>query len=84
MSTPIKTPSRTVLPDGRTEFIVYRRDIANNAPDRITVRVIARVQRAMTFNTAGQASTTDVDDSWTIRNVSSISELRRWAKALKR
>lgn len=70
MSTPIKTPSRTVLPDGRTEFIVYRRDIANNAPDRITVRVIARVQRAMTFNTAGQASTTDVDDSWTIRNVS--------------
>jgi hypothetical protein len=70
MSTPIKTPSRTVLPDGRTEFIIYRRDIANNAPDRITVRVIARVQRAMTFNTAGRASTTDVDDSWTIRNVS--------------
>jgi hypothetical protein len=24
----------------------------------------------MTFNTAGQASTTDADDSWTIRNVS--------------
>ena len=70
MSTPIKTPSRTVLPDGRTEFIIYRRDIAKNAPDRITVRVIARVQRAMTFNTAGQASTTDVEDSWTIRNVS--------------
>src|SRR5262249_56160479 len=70
MSTPIKTPSRTVLPDGRTEFIIYRRDIANNAPDRITVRVIAKVQRAMTFNTAGQASTMDVDDSWTIRNVS--------------
>src|SRR5262245_50566997 len=39
MSTPIKTPSRTVLPDGRTEFIIYRRDIVNNAPDRITVRV---------------------------------------------
>jgi hypothetical protein len=70
MSTPIKTPSRTVLPDGRTEFIIYRRDIANNAPDRITVRVIAKVQRAMTFNTAGTASTMDVEDSWTIRNVS--------------
>jgi hypothetical protein len=70
MSTPIKTPSRTVLPDGRTEFIIYRRDIANNAPDRITVRVIAKVQRGMTFSTAGQASTTDVDDPWTIRNVS--------------
>jgi hypothetical protein len=70
MSTPIKTPSRVVLPDGRTEFIIYRRDIANNAPDRITVRVIAKVQRAMTFNTARQASTMDVEDSWTIRNVS--------------
>src|SRR5262245_3902924 len=70
MSTPIKTPSRTVLPDGRTEFIIYRRDIVNNVSDRITVRVIAKVQRAMTFNTARQASTMDVEDSWTIRNVS--------------
>jgi hypothetical protein len=70
MSTPIKTRSRTVLPDGRTEFLIYRRDIANNAPDRITVRVIAKVQRAMTFNTTRQVSTTDVEDSWTIRNVS--------------
>jgi hypothetical protein len=70
MSTAIKTPSRTVLPDGRTEFIIYRRDIANNAPDRITVRVIAKIQRAMTFNTAGHASTTEMEDSWTIRNVS--------------
>jgi hypothetical protein len=59
-----------VLPDGRTEFIIYRRDVANNAPDRITVRVIAKVLRAMTFNTTGQASITNVDDSWTIRNVS--------------
>ena len=70
MSTPIKTPSRIVLPDGRTEFIIYRRDIANNAPDRITARVIAKVQRTMTFTTAGQASTTGVEDLWTIRNVS--------------
>jgi hypothetical protein len=69
-STPINTASRTVLPDGRTEFIIYRRDSANNAPDRITVRVIAKSKRAMTFNTGGQASTTEVDDSWTIRNVS--------------
>jgi hypothetical protein len=70
MSTPIKTPSRTVLPDGQIEFIIYRRDIANDSPDRITVRVIAKVRRAMTFNSAAQASTTEVEDSWTIRNVS--------------
>jgi hypothetical protein len=70
MSTPIRTPSRTTLPDGRVAFIVYRRDVASSAPDRVTVRVIAKVMRAMTFDTTGQAKTTDVEDSWTIRNLS--------------
>jgi hypothetical protein len=70
MSTPIKTSSRTVLPDGQIVFIVYRRDVANSVTERVTVRVIAKIMRAMTFNTAGQASTASVEDSWTIRNVS--------------
>ena len=70
MSTPIKTASRTVLPDGRAVFIIYRRDAANSAPERVSVRVIAKVLRAMTFNTAGHASTTNVQDTWTIRNIS--------------
>src|SRR5262249_28921383 len=70
MSTPIKTASRTVLPDGRAAFIIYRRDAANSAPERVSVRVIAKVLRAMTFNTAGHASTMNVQDTWTIRNIS--------------
>src|SRR2546423_15375956 len=70
MSTPVKTPSRTVLPDGRTVFVIYRRDAANSAPERVSVRVIAKVLRAMTFNTAGTASTTNVQSTWTIRNIS--------------
>ena len=70
MSTPIRTASRTTLPDGRVAFIVYRRDVASSAPDRVAVRVIAKVMRAMTFDTTGQAKTTDVEDSWTIRNLS--------------
>jgi hypothetical protein len=70
MSTPVKTASRTVLPDGRAAFIIYRRDAANSAPERVSVRVIAKVRRAMTFNTAGQASTTNVQDTWAIRNIS--------------
>ena len=70
MSTPVKTPSRAVLPDGRAVFIIYRRDAANNAPERASVRVIAKVLRAMTFNTAGLANTTNVQDTWTIRNIS--------------
>jgi hypothetical protein len=70
MSTPIKTASRTVLPDGRAVFIIYRRDAVNSAPERVSVRVIAKILRAMTFNTAGQASTTNVQDTWAIRNIS--------------
>jgi hypothetical protein len=58
-----------VLPDGRAVFIIYRRDAANGAPERVSVRVIAKVLRAMTFN-AGQASTMNVQDTWTIRNIS--------------
>jgi hypothetical protein len=70
ISTPIRTVSRTVLPDGQIVFIVYRRDVASSAPERVTVRVIAKIRRAMTFNTAGQQSVGDAEESWTIRNVS--------------
>jgi hypothetical protein len=70
MSTAVKTPSRTALPDGRIQFIVFRRDIANNAPDRVAVRVIAKIKRAMDFNSAGKAITAAVDDTWTVRNIS--------------
>ena len=59
-----------VLPDGQVSFIVYRRDITSSAPDRVTVRVIAKIMRAMTFNKAGQPSIVNVDDAWAIRNVS--------------
>jgi hypothetical protein len=70
MSWIIKTPSHTVLPDGDVSFIVYRRDIASSAPDRVMVRVIAKVARAMTFTKTGQAVTTNIDGEWAIRNVS--------------
>jgi hypothetical protein len=70
MSTPVRTVSRTVLPDGQIVFIAYRRDVASSAPERVTVRVIAKIMRAMTFSTAGQASVGNMEDSWTIRNVS--------------
>jgi hypothetical protein len=70
MSTPVKMASRTTLPDGRAVFIIYRRDAANSAPERVSVRVVAKVLRAMTFNTAGHASTINVEDTWTIRNIS--------------
>jgi hypothetical protein len=69
MSATIKIPSRTNLPDGRVVFIVFRRDIATTAPDRVTVRVIARIARAMTFSSTG-AAVTPLNEEWTMRSKS--------------
>jgi hypothetical protein len=67
MSTPVKAPSRTVVPEGPVQFIVYRRDVAAAVPERVQVRVIARIKQAMSFSTAGAVSTAAVSDQWTIR-----------------
>ena len=69
MSAIVKAPSNTVLPDGEVTFIVYRRDVASNAPDRVPVRVIARVMHALTFDKNGKPKTVNVDDAWAVRNV---------------
>jgi hypothetical protein len=68
MSTPINQPSQTILPDGKVKFVVFRRDLAGSAPDRIDVRVVARVVRALTFDGKGKASFVSVTDAWNIRN----------------
>jgi hypothetical protein len=68
MSTAINSPSRTLLPDGRLAFVLYRRDLAADAPERVSVRVVAKVIRAMTFDTAGRAKTASVGGTWTIRS----------------
>jgi hypothetical protein len=68
ISATISMPSRTHLPMGRFQFVVFRRDLMNNAPDRVTVRVVARVMRALTFDKAGIPNTTNVEQSWVIRN----------------
>jgi hypothetical protein len=70
MSTPVSEPSRTTLPDGKVKFVVFRRDLAGSAPDRIDVRVVARVVRALTFDAKGKASFVPVTDAWNIRNLS--------------
>lgn len=70
MSTPVNQPSRTTLPDGKVRFILFRRDLAGNAPDRMEVRVVARVVRALTFDAKGKPGFSPVSDSWNIRNVS--------------
>jgi hypothetical protein len=70
VSTPVEQPSRTSLPDGKARFIVYRRDLGGNALDRVEIRVVARVARAITFDAKGRPNISPVSDAWNIRNVS--------------
>jgi len=64
----IVKPSRTVIPDGKLAFLAYRRDLITSAPDKVPVRVAARIARAMTFDGAGKAVTAPPQvDTWLIR-----------------
>jgi hypothetical protein len=68
ISAPVTVPSQAHLPSGQLRFVVFRRDLKDNTPDRVSVRVVAQVMRALTFDNTGHAKTTDVDQSWVIRN----------------
>jgi hypothetical protein len=71
ISAAISTPSKTVLPDPRVKFIVFKRDSATSALDRAEVRVIAKISQAMTFDKAGKPVITKAEESnWVIRNIS--------------
>ena len=67
VSAVISTPPGTTLPDGHLEFVAFRRDLAANAPELATVRIVARVKRALTFDAAGKPRMTDVEGAWAVR-----------------
>ncbi len=69
VSTPVGQPSRTVLPRGQIRFILYRRDLASYALDRVDIRVVAQVMRAIAFDAKGGRSITPVESAWNIRNI---------------
>jgi hypothetical protein len=68
VSPPISNPSANTLADGQLQFVVFQRDLINTAPDKILVRVVARVQRELKFNAKGEARIVKIDGSWAIRN----------------
>ena len=68
ISAPLSIPSSTHLPVGQLRFVVFHRDLANDAPDRIAVRVVAQVIHELTFGPQGKAKMLDVKQSWVIRN----------------
>lgn len=68
ISAMIPTSSASSLPDGKVQFVAFRRDFRNHAPDRVTVRVVARVMRTLSFDAKGKASAAKVEGEWAVRS----------------
>ena len=69
LSAEIDKPSATTISDERPAFILFRRDLLNNVPQKIMLRVIAHMARE-TKIVGGKAGTTNIDGAWRIRNIS--------------
>ena len=65
----ITAPTAIRLPDGEVSFVVYRRDLMFDVPDKVSVRVLARVARATTFD-GGTAVTKSEEPTWAVRSKS--------------
>jgi hypothetical protein len=70
ISAMISEPSRVTVPEGKLNFVIYRRDLAASAPVEVFVRVVAQVRRQMTFSGAGPPTTTDIRGQWAVRSKS--------------
>ena len=69
LSAEMRKPSGTTISDSKPSFILFRRDFANSAPEKITLRVIARMARE-TKIVGGKAKTANIEGTWRIRNIS--------------
>jgi hypothetical protein len=65
----ITAPTPVRLPDGEVTFVVYRRDLMFDVPDKVSVRVLARVARAIIFD-GGKAVAKSDEPTWAIRSKS--------------
>lgn len=68
VSAAFQLPGKVSLPNGRPQFIVFRRDAATNILERAEVRVIARIAREFSTEAAGKRL--EDSNAWVIRNFS--------------
>ncbi|WP_187435532.1 hypothetical protein [Bradyrhizobium cytisi] len=68
ISAAFRLPGKVSLPNGHPEFIVFRRETTTNILEHAEVRVIARIAREFSAESAGKRI--DDNDSWVIRNFS--------------
>jgi hypothetical protein len=65
----ILEPGLSVIAPGTLTFVVFRRDLVSNAPEKVPLRIAARVARSMNFDSAGKAViTTPATETWIIRD----------------
>jgi hypothetical protein len=69
VSAEITRPSRATLPANTLAFVVFRKNVANDAPASVTAHVVGRVTRATTFVNL-KAKVTPLEASWRIRDKS--------------
>jgi hypothetical protein len=67
LSAELRKPSDTLISDNTPAFIVFRRDLLNNAPQKITLRVIARMARETDIVDA-KATVKQTEGAWRIRS----------------
>jgi len=65
----IVTPSRTTIAAARPAFVVYRRDLNASPPERVSVRIAAKLAQALNVDSAGKALVgMPATDTWIIRD----------------
>ncbi|WP_441237252.1 hypothetical protein [Bradyrhizobium sp. 930_D9_N1_4] len=68
ISAAFKKPDRPRLSNGRVKFIVFRRDVAKAIPERVEVRVVAKIAREYSTDAAGKTPNGG-DDFGVVRNI---------------
>jgi len=59
-------------------------DLVNDAPDRVSVRAVAQVMRALTFAPGGKATYINVEPTWVVRGnsyqmgVAPAADIPKW------
>jgi hypothetical protein len=64
----ISTPSKAKLPNGRIQFVIFKRELVNNAPEKIIVQTVAPVMPAESLSKGETVG--NQDGSWAIGNTS--------------
>jgi hypothetical protein len=64
----ISTASKTKLPNGRIQFVIFRRELVNNAPEKVVVQAVAPVTPAQ--SSGDRETLGNLNGSWAIGDTS--------------